>query len=59
MSWNGVLPGWIYELEYEEYIARLTGAMSEEYHSRFTRAFPKQLIRIYETSKNENRTLGS
>lgn len=46
MSLNG-LPWWVWELGNEEYIARLTGAIGEEYHPRFTRAIPSSLLYIY------------
>lgn len=51
MSFGG-LPFWVYDLEYEEYIARLTGAIGEEYHPRFSRAIPNYLLYIYETSED-------
>ena len=49
MSWNNALPFWVWELEYEEFIARLTGAIGDEWHPQFSRSIPKE---IYETTKN-------
>lgn len=49
MSWNSALPLWMWDMEYEEFIARLTGAMPEEWHPRFSRSIPEQLLYIYET----------
>ncbi len=43
MSWNNVLPWWIYEVEWEEHTALLTGAMSNEWHPTYARAYPKHL----------------
>jgi len=51
MSMNNALPWWVWELEYEEFLARLTGAIGEEWHPRFSRAIPKELLYIYETTK--------
>lgn len=43
MSWANVLPWWVWELDHEEHIARMTGAMEGEWIPRYARAIPKHL----------------
>ena len=41
MSWNNVVPWFIYELEWEEREAKMLGAMQEEIMSGRTRSTPE------------------
>ncbi len=43
MSWNNVLPWWVYESRYERDMMRQSGAMPEELYSGMTRALPEYL----------------
>lgn len=45
MSWNNVLPWWIYELEHEHLLASAACAFDSEWFSGTSRAMPDHLVR--------------
>lgn len=46
MSWNNVLPWWIYELEYEHRLASMSCAFEEEWFSGTSRVMPEYNIKM-------------
>lgn len=45
MSWNNVLPWWVYELEYEHTIASMSCAFDAEWFAGTHRVMPAHVIR--------------
>lgn len=44
MSWNNVLPWWIYELQYEHTLASMSCAFKEEWFSGTSKVMPDHAI---------------
>ena len=44
MSWNNVLPWWVYAVEYEELQARILGAFPEELRAGCARSIPDHVV---------------
>lgn len=44
MSWNNALPLWIYQLEYEHFLASSTCCFNDEWFSGFSRELPTYVI---------------
>ena len=44
MSWNNVLPWWIYELQHEHHLASCSCAFEEEQFSGTSKVLPKRNI---------------
>jgi hypothetical protein len=46
MSWNNVLPWWIYELEHEHVLASCACAFDNEWFAGTSRVMPNHVIRV-------------
>jgi hypothetical protein len=46
MSWNNVLPWWLYELSHEHELASMSCAFESEWFSGTSRALPERNIRM-------------
>ena len=45
MSWT-VLPWWVYQVRYEQFLAKALGAMQEELDAGFVRSVPEHVIEL-------------
>lgn len=62
MSWNNVVPWWVYSCEYEEYEAKMLCAFDAEVLSGYTRSTPNYVAEIIQQRKKretEDEMLGN
>ena len=53
MSW-GALPGWVYQVQYEQFLAKVLGAMQEELEAGFVRSLPEHVVKMQIERRNED-----
>lgn len=46
MSWNNALPFWVYDLEYEHYVANCSCAFEDEWFAGTSKVMPEHVINI-------------
>ena len=60
MSWNNVIPWYIFDIRLEKEQAMMLGAMAEELNAGWVRSYPEQWIEIdLMWERNEDRKLFS
>ena len=53
MSW-GALPWWVYQVQYEQFLAKALGAMQEELEAGFVRSLPEHVVNMQIERRNED-----
>ena len=53
MSWS-VLPWWVYQVQYEQFLAKALGAMQEELDAGFVRSVPEHVVQWQVHFRKEN-----
>jgi len=51
MSWNGVLPWWFYDMEYEHFLASCSCCFREEWYSGISRVVPEYIVQVIAESR--------
>ena len=53
MSW-GALPFWVYQVQYEQFLAKSLGAMQEELEAGFVRSLPEHVVKMQIERRDED-----
>ena len=53
MSW-GALPFWVYQVQYEQFLAKALGAMQEELEAGFVRSLPEHVVKMQIERRDED-----
>lgn len=53
MSW-GALPWWVYQVQYEQFLAKALRAMQEELDAGFVRSLPEHVVQMQTERRDED-----
>jgi hypothetical protein len=54
VSWNNVLPWWVYEAEYERFLAKCTCALEPEWLGGISKVLPDHVQEIIQQNWSED-----